>query len=221
MWKPSRPRRPSEWFSSALAVLALLVFAGGGAWGYEQWQEQKARDDLRTSQLIGCLEAAHVAADATAATNVCLRDYADRVPALRKSNPYAFVPDRTTASATPALDAMSAADPPSWHPTLAPSPVIETEHGLEPGGDEAGAVEPSEGSGSNAAQPAVQPADHGKPREPRAAPTGDSADPPKVPPGSSASSTRPTPRSDGNACNRHERDLGLCEEPSGRPGTGR
>lgn len=223
MWKPSRPRRPSEWFSSALAVLALMVFAGGGAWGYEQWHEQKARDELRTSQLIGCLEAAHLAADSTAATNVCLRDYADRVPALRKSNPYAFVPPRTTAtaSATSVPNARSAADAASWRPPLSPSPAIEMENGAEPARGEAGSVEPSEGSGADAAQPAGPPADNGTPREPRAAPTGDSADPPRVPPSTSASSTRPTPTPNGNACTRHERDLGLCEEPSGRPGTGR
>ena len=219
MWKPSRPGRPSEWFSSALAVLALLVFAGGGAWGYAQWQEQKARNDLRTSQLIGCLEAAHVAADPTAATNVCLHDYADRVPALHKSNPYAFVPPGTPASATPVLDAMSSAD--AALPTLAPSPAIVRENGGEPGRGEVGSVEPPGGSGADAAQPGGPPADDGKARKPRAAPTGDAAAPPRVPPSTSAGSSRPTPTPNGNACNRHERDLGLCEDPSGRPGTGR
>ena len=216
MWTPSRPSRPSEWFSSGLAVLALLVFAGGGAWGHQQWEEQKTRDDLRTSQLIGCLEAAHRAADTIAATNVCLHDYADRVPALRRQNPDAFVVPRTTASATPVLDAMNAVVPPVGAP-LSLAHATEIENGPDLGVGEDGSVQRSEVSGSAAAQPADPLADHGKPHDLRGAPTSDSIDPPKVPASTSVSPSRPDTTPTENACNRHDRDRGLCEDSSAGP----
>src|SRR6476619_4890289 len=104
MRKPSRPSHPSVWFTSALAALALLMFAAGGAWWHELWQEQKAQDEVRTSRLIGCLDAAQLAAAPMAAINDCRHEYADRVPALLRTNPYAFVPHRVTGTARPALD---------------------------------------------------------------------------------------------------------------------
>lgn len=217
MWKPSRPSRPSEWLSSALAVLALLVFATGGAWGYQQWEDQKTRDDRRTSQLIGCLEAAHRAADTTAATNGCLHDYADRVPALRRDNPTAFVVPRPPASATPVLDAMSAADASAGPPTNFLAHTTGTEDRPDLVRSEDDPVEPSEVADSAAAEPEGQPADNGKPDEPPAAQPSHPTDPPKAPVATSASSGGSGTTPGTNACTRHDRDRGRCEEPSATP----
>ena len=220
MWKPPRPSRPSEWLSSALAVLALLVFAGGGAWGHQQWLEQKTRDDRRTSQLIGCLEAAHRAADTTAATNVCLHDYADRVPALRRDNPSAFVVPRTPASATPVLDATSAADASAGPPTHFLAPTRGTENRPDLVRSEDDPVGPSEVAGSAAPTPESQPADNGKPAEPRGVQPSHPTDPPKAPVATSASSGGSGTTPGTKACNRHGRDRGLCEEFSAIPSAG-
>jgi hypothetical protein len=220
MWKPSRPSRPSEWLSSALAVLALLVFATGGAWGYQQWEDQKTRDDRRTSQLIGCLEAAHQAADTTAATNVCLHDYADRVPALRRDNPSALVVPRTPASATPLLDATSAADASAAPPTYFVAHTTGAENSPDLGRSEDDPAEPSEVAVTSAAEPEGQPADAGKPEQPPAAQPSHPTNPPKAPAATSASSggsgTTPAPPGT-KACNRHDRDQGLCEKSSATP----
>ncbi len=221
MRTPSRPSRPSEWLSSALAVAALLVFAGGGAWGYQQWEQQKVQDDLRTSQLIGCLEAAHVASDATTAMNACMHEYADRVPALRRSNPYAFVVPRTTASATPVIDAMSAAGPTTLRPTLSPVRAAEVRSGSEPGPGEGRPEKTPGGSAASSKQQPNAPAGHGKADKPRGAGTAHDAHPAHTPTPQSSNANAPATTPSGSSCNRHQRDLGLCDDPSARPGAPR
>ena len=185
----------TDWFSSALAVLALLIFVGGGVSWHQLLQQQKAQDDVRTSRLIGCLEAAQLASDPQADINACRQKYADRVPALLRSNPFAFVPHRTTASATPVIDAMVAAGAPAF----SPSGATGTANLLDPGPHEGVSEESSAGGNNAAAQAAHPPVGHSKPQEPQSSQTHGSADPPKVGQGEQAKGkpaakpTRPAP----------------------------
>lgn len=179
MWKPPRPSRLSDWFSSALAVLALLIFVGGGASWYQQLQAQTAQDELRTSRLLSCLDAAQLTVDPTTAITACRKKYADRVPALLRNNPYAFVPHRTTASATP-LDAMGAAHTPGWRPTLSPSPAADAAIQPDPGPGEGASEESSAGGNKAAAQAAHPPVAKGKAEKPLSAKNTHAADPQKV-----------------------------------------
>ena len=174
MWKPPQPSRMTDWFSSALAVLALLIFVGGGVSWHQLLQQQKAQDDVRTSRLIGCLEAAQVASDPGAGINACRQKYADRVPALLRSNPFAFVPHRTTASATPVLDAMAAAGAPRFSPPAA----AETASSADPA-PRAGVSEESSAGGDDVVKAAHPPVGQGRPQEPQSSQTHGSADPPK------------------------------------------
>ena len=179
MWKPPRPSRLSDWFSSALAVLALLIFVGGGASWYQQLQAQTAQDELRTSRLLSCLDAAQLTVDPTTAITACRKKYADRVPALRRNNPYAFVPHRTTASAMP-LDAMGAAHAPTWRPTLSPSAAADA--ATEPGAGPSEGVpdQPSAGGNKAAAQAAHPPSGNGKTEKTASAKNTHAAHPQKV-----------------------------------------
>ena len=180
MWKPPRPSRLSDWFSSALAVLALLIFVGGGASWYQQLQVQTAQDELRTSRLLSCLDAAQLTVDPTTAITACRKKYADRVPALLRNNPYAFVPHRTTASEMPVLDAMGAAHAPTWRSTLSPSAAADaaTEPGVGP--SEGVSDQPSAGGNSAAAQAAHPPVGNGRTENPPSAKNTHAADPPTV-----------------------------------------
>jgi len=190
MWKPPQRSRLTDWFSSALAVLALLIFVGGGVSWHQLLQQQKAQDDVRTSRLIGCLEAAQLGSNPRAGINACRQKYADRVPALLKSDPFAFVPHRTTASATPVLDAMGAAGAPTFSPPAAAEAATSLDRGPGQGASE----ESSAGGNDAAAQAAHPPVGHSKPQEPQSSKTHGSADPPKQVKGNPAATpTRPAP----------------------------
>ena len=166
MGMQSAPGRRGQWFASALAVGALLIFAGGGAWGYQQMQEQKARDAMRTARLIACLDAAHDAVDGSAARTACRHKYADRVPALLRNNPSTFEVPATTASAAPLLDAMNAAEAPAWRPTPSPSRATETAGRPAPGPSQGDSQVPSQSGNKPAAQTAHPPVAKGKTEQP-------------------------------------------------------
>jgi hypothetical protein len=160
-------------------VGALLIFAAGGAWGYQQMQEQKARDDMRTARLIACLDAAHDAVDGSAARTACRHKYADRVPALLRNDPYAFDAPRTTASATPVPDAMSAADAPTWGPKLSSPDTADAAKLADPAPSEGVSEEPAAGGNEAAAQAAHPPVANGKTEKPPSAKNNPAADRPK------------------------------------------
>jgi hypothetical protein len=162
-------------------VLALLIFVGGGASWYQQLQAQTAQDELRTSRLLSCLDAAQLTVDPTTAITACRKKYADRVPALLRNNPYAFVPHRATASARP-LEAMGAAHEPTWRPTLSPSSDADADAATEPGAGPSQDVsdQPSAGGNKAAAQAAHPPVAKGKTEKTPGAKNTHAADPPKV-----------------------------------------
>lgn len=213
MWMPSRPRRRSDWFSSALAALALVVFVGAGAWWYGMWQQQKVQDEVRSSRLLSCLQDAQLSVDPNGAINVCRQKYADRVPALLRDNPYAFVVHDTTASAAPARDAKDAVGSPALPTTLAPSPGMEAASLPDPTPAEGASEEPSEGGNKAAAQAAHPPASNVKPDKPHGTTASSKTAPPKGAHTSATPGASNRPPSDAEACNRHEHDQRRCDPP--------
>ena len=161
MRRPSRQRRLTGWSGPVLAGVAALAFAGIGAWEYQHWQEQQSQGEQRTSRLIACLETAERAVDTTAATNACAVQYADRVPALLESNPYALVPRPATASESSLLGDVSPRGSSAPRPTLSSTPSHATEPAITDGTprSDAGPVEPLRGSGPDvgAARPTTGP----------------------------------------------------------------
>ena len=183
MWKPSRPGRPSEWFSSALAVLALLVFAGGGAWGY-----------AAVAGAEGQGRPAHLAAHRVPRGSPSRRRHHrghERLPA-RLRGPGARAaqeqPVRLRATSHARLrDPRPRREERSGLGVLAPHARTVARHrdGERPrASDEARSVRWSrqEVREPTPRSPAANAADNGKARKPPAAPTGDAADPPKAPP---------------------------------------